>query len=816
MGAMPKPLPSRKKDLAVQQLLGRAMDLHRMGILAEAEQVYLQILETRPRQFEAQHLLGVLRGQQGRLAEALELVGAALRTKPDSAVALSDHGLILHKMKRHAEAIASFDRALEISPDHGPALSNRGNVLSELGRFEDALASYDRALKLRPDYAEALNNRGHALSALNRHEQALASYDRAVAIRPGDAQAHYHRGNVLCALNRYDAALASYDKALAIKPDQAQALDNRGNALAMLGRYEEAVASYDKALAIEPHYAGALNNRGTALEELRRYVEALASYDRALTVDPGYAEAFSNRGNALSKLKFYEEAVASYESALAIRSDHVDALYNRGNALAALRRYRDALASYERAMAVSPNDANALAGAAGAALAVCEWSRTAEYAGKLRTQVLETKSTIGPFALLGYSDDPALLLQCARNFMTHHVPVPPPPLWSGKIVRHDRIRLAYLSATFRRHVLAYQIAELLELHDKQRFELIGVSFGGDDQSDVRARMTNACDRFLDVGAQSDRQVAQLLNDLEVDIAVDLMGHTLDARMRIFAHRPAPIQVNYLGYAGTMGADHMDYIIGDPIVLPFEQQPFFTEKIIHLPQGFFANDSKRRVAPNTPSRGEAGLPERGFVFCCFNNSTKILPAMFDIWMRLLHAVEGSVLWLSLRNLDVKANLMREADARGVAPERLVFAPHAPRMEDHLARHRLADLFLDTLPYNAHATASDALWAGLPVLTCCGNTFAARVGASHLRSVGLPELVTHNLADYEALALRLAADPARLGAIRRTLEGHRQTQPLFNTDRLRRQIETAYTRMWDIWQRGERPQSFAVPAQDREQA
>jgi predicted O-linked N-acetylglucosamine transferase (SPINDLY family) len=295
-----------------------------------------------------------------------------------------------------------------------------------------------------------------------------------------------------------------------------------------------------------------------------------------------------------------------------------------------------------------------------------------------------------------------------------------------------------------------------------------------------------------------------------------MAHTRDARMRIFASRPAAIQVNYFGYAGTTGSDVIDYIIGDAHVLPCEHTPFYSEKIVHLPEGFFAHDSKRGIAEATPSRREAGLPERGFVFCCFNNSVKIQPTIFDIWMRLLRTVPDSVLWLSLRNPSARENLRREAQARGIDAERLVFARHVPRIEDHLARHRLADLFLDTMPYNAHATAVDALWAGLPVLTCTGNAFASRVGASLLAALNLPELITTSLVDYEALALRLAKDTAFMAGIRQKLARHRRSEALFNTNRLRRHIEAAYTTMWDIYQRGERPRSFAVPILERDEA
>ena len=367
------------------------------------------------------------------------------------------------------------------------------------------------------------------------------------------------------------------------------------------------------------------------------------------------------------------------------------------------------------------------------------------------------KSIIAPFTLLGYSGEPAPQLQCAKNYIEHHVPLPLRPLWTGAIWRHDKVRIAYLSADFHQHATAYLMAELFERHDRSRFEIIGVSLGRDDNSEMRKRLVAAFDQFHDVRAKNDEEVAKLLHDLQVDIAIDLKGYTRDARPGILAYRPAPIQASYLGFPGTMGAEFIDYIIADKTVAPFEHQPFYTEKIVHLPDCYQVNDSKRKIAERTPTRQEAGLPEQGFVFCCFNNNWKITPDVFGVWMRLLHAVEGSVLWLFGDNESAERNLRVEAQARGIDPSRLVFAGRLP-LEEHLARHRLADLFLDTLPCNAHTTASDALWAGLPVLTREGTAFAGRVAASLLYAVGLPELVTHSIEDYEALALRLARDPS----------------------------------------------------------
>ena len=391
--------------------------------------------------------------------------------------------------------------------------------------------------------------------------------------------------------------------------------------------------------------------------------------------------------------------------------------------------------------------------------------------------------------------------------MAEECPPAARPLWRSERYHHDKIRIAYLSTDFRAHAVAFLIVGIFEHHDKDRFETIAISFSRDDKSETRTRIETAFDRFIDVQEMSDSEVAALMREMEIDIAIDLNGYTGDSRTAILAHRPAPVQVNYLGYPGTMGAPYIDYIIADRMVIPEAQQNHYSEKIVYLPDAYQANDRKRRVADRTPTRSEAGLPERGFVFASFNNTYKIGPEVFDVWMRLLRSIEGSVLWLLEDNAIAGANVKREAQARGVAPERLVFAPRN-KPDEHLARHRLADLFLDTLPYNAHTTASDALWMGLPLVTCPGNTFPGRVAASLLNAIGMPQLVTASLAEYEALARKLAGDPAALAAIKAKLAVNRDTHPMFDTARFAGYLESAYVTMWERQQRGDVPASFLV--------
>jgi protein O-GlcNAc transferase len=689
-------------------------------------------------------------------------------------------------------------------------LLDRAIAHHQRGQLGEAERGYLDILKAEPKHFDAQHLLGVIRHQQGRSDEALALIGAALQARPDSAQALANQGAVLCELRRYDEALASCDKALALRGDFVEALNSRGNALQRLKRYEEALASFDRVLALRGDFVEAHNNRGNALQGLKRFAEALASYDRALALRPTYAEAFYNRGSALKELGRFEEALASFDRALALRPNHAETLFNRGDALHELKRYTDAIASYERAIALRPDHPYAYSGLAESALAICDWARTEKLSQRLAALVAEQKAIVNPFTLIRLNGDAALHRQCATAFIVDKIGGPRPPLWSGRHQSRDKLRIAYLSADFHSHATAYLMAELFERHDRARFEVHGVSFGRDDGSAIRRRVVKAFDRFHDVRDKSDRAAAKLLSDLEVDIAIDLKGYTQDSRPEILSHRPAPIQVSYIGYPGTMGADFIDYIIADRIVLPFDRQPFYAEKIVQLPDCYQVNDRRRAIAQATPTRSEAGLPDTGFVFCCFNNNYKITAALFDVWMRLLQRVPGSVLWLLRENPDAEANLRREAKVRGVDPARLVFAGRA-KLEEHLARHRLADLFLDTLPYNAHTTASDALWAGLPVLTCQGEAFAARVAGSLLTAVGLPELVTQTLADYEALALALAQDSTRLHALRERLARNRDTHPLFDTDRFRRHIEAAYVRMWDIWQRGEAPRSFAVEAQ-----
>ncbi len=658
------------------------------------------------------------------------------------------------------------------------------------------------------DKVERLRARATELHAAGRLAEAEQAYRRILELWRSDLSARYMIGVIKLQQDQAAEALAILEPLVAEAPDNADIRTQCGMARQDLGDLDQAMIDFDSALARAPRNALALLYRGNLLTQTQRAVQAVADYQRLLEIAPGYDEAWFRLGSALWQLERFDEALASYGRALALNPGRFGAAFNRGTILLKLERYDEALAAFETARELAPDHPYLLGGLISAVEGSCDFGRWTDIQNKAVAAVQEGRAVIAPLAFLPLSADGALRRRCSENFVASRVPRPERALWAGERYSHDRIRIAYLSSDFRQHATAELIAGLIEKHDRTRFEITAFSFGRDDGSAMRARLMKAFDRFEDVRLHSDAEVAHLLRQGEYDVAIDLKGHTEESRPGILAHRPCPVQVNYLGYPGTIGAPWLDYVIADADVLPLAHQSFYSEKIVHLPRCYQVNDSGREIA-ETPTRRDAGLPQSGFVFCCFNAAWKITPVMFDIWMRLLLEVSGSLLWLLADNAAAQSNLRAAAAAKGVDPERLVFAPRVPAPE-HLARHRLADLFLDTLPYNAHTTASDALWAGLPLLTCRGDQFDGRVAAGLLRVMGLAELITPNLLAYEEMARALARDAPRLADLQARLAKNRPASPLFDTDGFARDIEAAYLRMAQISRAGGRPESFDLSA------
>ena len=662
--------------------------------------------------------------------------------------------------------------------------TDQAAALHRSGRLAEAEVLYRAALAADPRDANAQQLLGVALAQQGRPEEGLAEIDRALALAPDHAEAILNRANIHRMLGRNEEALAGFTRALESRPDWPQVLNNKGSVLQDLRRPAEALAAYDHALRLQPGNSQVINNRGSALMDLKRGAQALSAFDDALRLAPDDAVVLTNRGNALRLLGRHAEALACYDRAVALKPDYEKALYNRGGVLAHLKRAGAALADFERALVLDPAQDHALTGAALAARNLCDFARGEKYRAQLVRHVAEGR-LVAPWVLLGFSGDEALQRRAAERAIAERFATPPLP--APPRHEHDRLRLGYISSDFANHPVTHQIVRLIESHDRARFEVLGFSTGPDDGSAERARIASAFDQFHDVKDKSAAAIAELIAAREVDVLIDLNGHTEGDAFDVLALRPASVQATWLGYAGTTGAPFIDCAIVDRVIAP--DAAAFSEKLATLPNSFFPTDDSRAIG-TAPTRAEAGLPPDGFVFCCFNQSWKFTGDVFATWMRLLAAVPGGVLWLK-PPAAAGDNLRRAAQDAGIDPARLVFAGYADG-PTHLARHALADLFLDTAPYNAHATACDALWAGLPVLTCRGTAFAGRVAASLLTAAGLPELIAETPEDYETMALTLARDPARLKALRARLV-NRATSPLFDVAQFTRNIEALYLRL-----------------------
>jgi predicted O-linked N-acetylglucosamine transferase (SPINDLY family) len=731
-------------------------------------------------------------------ARAIDLYSRVTLLLPTYAVPHYKLGNVLKDCGQLEAALASYDRAVELDPAYANAFCNRGVVLERLNRVDAALASYDRAVALNPADAFAHFNRGGLLRRLGRSKEALASYDQAIEMSPRFAAAHNYRGVLLHDLQQVEAARASYDKAIEADPGHAEAYYNRGVLLQSMKQSDAAMADYDKAIELIPHFAEAHCNRGVLLHARQRLDEALESYDKAIELEANYSEALLNRGILLLEMGQPDAALESLDRAIELTPNSADAHYNRGEALYQLMQPVGAIASYYRALELRPNFTSALGKRRYAMMAMCDWRDLDSDIERITAGILSDVPVSAPLPISALLDDPSLQHRAAQIWARTECP---PDGALGVIPRRPagaKIRIGYFSADFRCHAVGQVSAHFLENHDRSRFEITAFAFGPEASDPVRKRLERAFDRFIDVRRCSDLEVAALARELGIDIAIDLGGFTEYCRTKIFALRAAPIQINFLGYPGTMGADYMDYLIADATVIPESNRRHCSEKVIYLPNSFLPYDSTRKIANVAFPRKRFGLPAKGFVFCCFNNSQKITPSTFDSWMRILRRVTDSVLWLSQSTPTAVSNLRHEASRRGVSADRLIFADRLASSAEHLARVRQGGLFLDTLPYNAHATALDALWAGLPVLTRPGEGFAARVAASLLRSVNLPELIAADAQQYEDMAVELAGNPERLAGIRRRLAENRLTAPLFDTRKFARHLESAYTRIWARYQ------------------
>lgn len=789
----------------VHRDLGRA--LSRSGNFVQAREVLEQGICLHPDSADLQVCLGNLLLEQRQPAQAITCFQHALSKGCTEAGVHAGLGTAHHSLGQLEQAMASYRNAIRLAPQDALLQRRLATLLLQQGDVDTAIDGYRQAIALDPEHASTYAELGEALRLKGDLTGAMAHFNDALARQPDLAPAHNGLGAVLGARGQFADALSSFEKAIALAPDFAEALGNRSNTLLRLNRPEEALADAEKAASLCPTDSRLLNQWGLVLHQLGRCEQALEKYDVALASSPMFVEALNNRGNVLADMGRLVDAEASHARAVAISGDYAQAHFNRGNVLRRSGRMEDALASYARALALQPDLPFLFGNWLHLKMQACDWTGLARDFEELERRIDDANQIFNPFTLISTHLTPAQHRRAVEAYARRQFPVAPQREWPPGAAAGQRIRLGYFSADFHEHATAYLMAELFEQHDRDKFELYAFSFGPVAKSTMRTRLENAFDHFLVVNSKSDAEIAAKARDLRIDIAVDLKGYTQNARPGIFASRAAPVQVSYLGYPGSLGTSCIDYIIADEVLVPKEHQEFYSEKVVYLPDSYQVNDSRRPISTRSVTREAVGLPHDGFVFCCFNNSFKITPDIFDVWMRLLQKVAGSVLWLLDDNPLATKHLRGHARDRGVTEDRLVFSPRIP-LPEHLARHRLADLFLDTLHCNAHTTASDALWAGLPVLTCIGETFASRVASSLLVAVDLQELVTHSLEEYEAKALALAGGEMDLASLRTRLEKHRIRAPLFNARLFAKHIESAFSQMHALRCAGRPPQPIAV--------
>jgi len=697
-------------------------------------------------------------------------------------------------------------KILQVDSENLPALHVLGLIKASQSKYKEAADYLARAAQIHPNDPSIQYNLAKALADSGNDKEALIHHKKAVALAPNNPEAWLSYGKTIFNLGRYEDALVSYGNALNLRPDYAEAALNKGATLKELKRYYEAIVCAEQALAINPNLAEAWLNKGVALKELKRYDEAITHYDKALSLKPDYAEGWSNKGSALHELKRYDEAITHYDKALSLKPDYAEGWSSKGNTLNSLKRHSESAKCYQKALEFNVKDSYFLGQSHHQMMLGCDWNNYEKITNKIFHLVDEGRMASEPFGFQGIASSEELLKKCAALYS--HDKFPQLDNFSEFIqYKHHKIRIGYLCGEFRHQATSLLMTRVWEMHDKSKFEIFAFDNGWDDGSEYRQRIVKAFTKIFDISKISDLEVVKLIQENEIDILVNLNGFFGEARQRVFSYKPAPIQVNYLGFPGTIGISYMDYIIADKAVIPEESKVHYVEKIAYLPNSYQANDDQRKISDRKFSKTQLGLPKDAIVFACFNNNYKITPPIFDSWMRILSIVQGSVLWLLADNSIAKNNLIRGAIARGIDSSKLVFAERMP-IEEHLARHDLADLFLDTLPYNAHTTCSDALWAGLPVLTLIGNTFPSRVAASLLTAINLPELITNSQEEYEALAIELAMNPKKLADIKLKLANNRLTAPLFDTPLFTKNLECAYIKMYERYQADLQPDHIYI--------
>lgn len=763
----------------VDDLIGRAIEKQSRGNLLEASVLFTKTLKLQPSNAVALYSLAAIELNQGNVTQGLALAQRCLDAAPASHLSAYIYGAALKANRRLDEALASFDRALTLNPTYVDALIEKGNIYVEKKDYFQSLAQFEKVLTIDPTHVLAQRNRAGLLEGLKGHVQDLSQ----MTLRGLELQG---AGDIAGAQEIFLQILRTQETHFVSLYSLAAMCLNQG-------RVDEGLHYAELSMKSDPTSCYGWYITGCALKAARRFHDAIKHLDHALTLNPVYKEALMEKGIVYGELKEYVQALLQFNQILQIDPESKLALVNLATSLTILKRHDEGSQFFARLLSIDPEHEYALGAMVHARLHSCNWTDYDVNCQRIIQGVRDGKRVCRSLAFLAISDSPKDQLDCSRMFMTQAYPLKEEQLWKGERYNHTKIRIGYLSPDLREHPVGHLMAGVFEAHDKTRYEIHSFSLGVNDNSVLRKRFIDASEQFVDVRGKASREIAQIIRNAEIDILVDLAGPTMDAQPDILGFRPAPIQVAYLGYPGTSATPYVDFILGDETVTPEKDWPFYTEKVINLPGCYLPTDSKVKIADRTPTRAEMSLPEEGFVFCSFNHDYKISPSVFNSWMNMLKRVEKSVLWLMKLNEAAEGNLRKEAIARGVDPNRLIFATRVPAIEDHLARYRLAGIFLDTTPYNAHTTASDALRSGLPVVTITGHSFQSRVATSILNTIGMPHLSKATLQEYEDFAVEMALNPDRLSALKAELNEKIATAPIYDTVLTTRRIESAYDKM-----------------------
>lgn len=786
-------------------VLQKAIDLHLAGKLNEAYPLYREVLDQEPNNPDALHMTGVFASDTGNHESGAELILQALRINSDNPDYQNSLGNCLFALGMFEEAAAWYQQATALNPHSAQTWNNLGNALRKLDLLEDAEQAYKNAIDINPFYDDPYNNIGVLLKDSGRQEEALHYFQKALAINPAFGEAKSNLGSLLQETGKFDQAAAAISEAASDAPHSAEARNNYGLSLLKAGKFEQALEELKQAVALNPNMPTIWNNLGLTHKALNQSSDAIDCFQKAIDLDRESVSGWSNLGIVYLNLNNYARASECFDQALAHDPENISALINKGLAMEKLGRLEQAIEHLDKAYALSPNHDWLQGARLHTHMAACDW-REYNTIPQLIERVRTGEKAAMPFTLIGLPVEAQDQLICAKTYVQDRCPAMPSP--GRTAASNDKIRIAYISSDFYDHATTQLLAGVIENHDRSTFEISAFSFSPNDNSAARERIVKAFgDNFYDVNNLSNTQIAQMLADKSIDIAIDLKGMTQGNRLGIFAHRAAPIQIGYLGYPATSGADFIDYFIADHVTITPDIRASFSEKIVYMPHTYQPNDSNRPVADNAGQRQDHDLPADGFVFCAFNSTYKITPENFAVWMEILKSVDKSILWLIDGGSLQQQNLRAAATTHGVDPARLIFAKKKPAPE-HLARHRHADLFLDNLPCNAHTTAADALWAGLPLLTCAGNSFTGRVASSLLNAAGLQELITTSWDDYKQKAIALAHDPAMLAALKNKAQLGRTSSALFDTKRYTKNLEQAFRVMWQRQKDSLPPQDFDV--------